>query len=202
MQLERRHYVILLIAAVAVIMTSSYIYAQKMSAPAKITPSEPVKMEQRAARGHKETEAANTTDKIVVYVSGAVAKPGVVSLAGNARAVDAVQAAGGLAVDADTEKINLAQPLRDGMHINVPHSGGNGVSPGTAAMGQSAGGRVNINTAGVAELDTLPGIGPALAQRIVDYRTSHGLFVAPEDLKKVSGIGESKFERLKEHISL
>lgn len=200
MQLERRHYVILVAVAVAIIAASSYIYAQKMSAPVRAASPEPARTEQRAAKEHKETSSTNTDGRIVVYVSGAVAKPGVVSLAGNARAIDAVQAAGGLAADADAEKINLAQPLRDGMQVNVPHSG-TGVAPPGAA-GRGTGGRININTASVAELDSLPGIGPALAQRIIEYRTSHGPFTAPEDLKNVSGIGESKFERLKDRISL
>lgn len=155
---------------------------------------------------------------IYVHVSGAVASPGVYSLAAGARVVDAVELAGPLP-EADIQALNLAAPLIDGQKIVVPRAGeapaGTGVSgpglggpvaPGLAGGGQLAfpgtGSKVNINTASQAELETLPGIGPSLAQRIIDYRTRNGPFRAPEDLKNVSGIGDKRFEQLKDLITV
>lgn len=205
MPMDRRHSLILGLVVIAVIAASSYIYAQKMSPPPRPVPSETVDAEHKADKTARGAARTGQDGKVVVYVSGAVLRPGVVSLDAGARAIDAVQAAGGLAADADAEKVNLAQPLRDGMQVNVPHvSAGNSAAVGGPGVVNKAGGggKVNINTASLAELDSLPGIGPALAQRIIDYRANHGPFTTLEDLKKVTGIGDSKFERLKDRISL
>lgn len=164
------------------------------------------------------SEAETEPREIYVHISGAVASPGVYSLAEGARAVEAVEAAGALP-EADIQALNLAAPLVDGQKIVVPRVGevpagtgspgspaGGLMAPGLAGGGQAAvagmGGQVNINTAGQAELETLPGIGPALAQRIIDYRTRNGPFRAPEDLKNVSGIGDKRFEDLKDLVTV
>lgn len=141
--------------------------------------------------------------RIMVYVSGAVQSPGVYELPDGARVDDAVKAAGGPTADADLARINLAKRLRDEEQIYVPRVGETSlpVAP-TGTTGGSSGGKVNINMATVAELETLPGIGPALAQRIVDYRTAHGPFSRIEDIKKVSGIGDKLFERIKDQITI
>lgn len=158
---------------------------------------------------------------IAVHVAGAVVRPGVYRLAEGDRVVDALLQAGGAASDGRPDLVNLAARLEDGQRIYIPSekdvrvmaSGGvpQGVRPweaGDAAAtpgGGQAGvraGRVSLNRAGVAELDTLPGIGPSLAQRIVDHRRSHGPFRRLEDLRQVSGIGPSKFEQIKGYLSL
>ena len=142
--------------------------------------------------------------EIVVYVAGAVNRPGVVQLAEGARAKDAVDACGGFLPTADTNGVNLAQKLKDGMQVTVPEK-----SPQGTAGGAQAGaakplpdGMVNINTADEKELDKLPGVGPAMAKRIVEYRTENGAFQAPEEIKRVKGIGDAKYEKMKDKIAL
>ncbi|MDK2856201.1 MAG: competence protein ComEA [Bacillota bacterium] len=156
-----------------------------------------------------EAGEAEKSAEVVVHVAGAVAKSGVYRLPAGSRVIDAVEAAGGAAAEADVDALNLAQPLVDGQKVWVPKkgevtvTGAAGTATGPAAGSAAAGGgKVNINTAGVAELDTLPGIGPALAQRIIDYRAAHGPFKSIEDLKNVSGIGEKKFAEIKDYVTL
>lgn len=162
------------------------------------------------ASGLPDEEAtAEAKDAIVVDVAGAVASPGVVELKDGARVADALGAAGGLAEDADLTSVNRAARLTDGQRVYVPRVGeqvapveGDG-SAGAAGEGTQStvtGQAVNINTAGLAELDALPGVGPATAQAIIDDREANGPFTAPEDLMRVSGIGEKKFEKLKSSI--
>ena len=148
--------------------------------------------------------------RIVVHVVGAVVSPGVVVLADGARVADAIAAAGGAASDADTEQLNLARVLGDGEQVRVPHAGEQlvapdpGPSPPGGASGGSTpgGGVVNINTAGAAELESLPGIGPALAARIVEYRDGHGPFASVDDLTDVPGIGPAKLEALRSQATV
>lgn len=129
-----------------------------------------------------------------VYVTGAVMQPEtVVTLPPGSRVEDAINAAGGALVDADLEHLNLAAPLRDGDHVHVPRYGE--VSASAGAVG-STGGALNINTATAEELETLPGIGPALAARIIAYREQNGNFTSMADLEAVSGIGPSLISQL------
>ncbi len=148
--------------------------------------------------------APPTLAPLRVYVSGAVTSPGVYTLPPRSLVDDAVRAAGGAAADADLERINLAQEVRDQQQVQVPRKGEPGQLPiaGTVSgSGTDAGVvRININTATVAELDQLPKIGPVTAQRIIDYRTKNGPFKKIEDLKNVSGIGDATFEALKDLI--
>ena len=154
-------------------------------------------------------EAPVKESEIVVYVAGAVNHPGVVQLAEGARAKDAVDACGGFLPTADTNGVNLAQKLKDGMQITVPEKSPQGTAVQGAAGGAQAGaakplpeGMVNINTADEKELDKLPGIGPAMAKRIVEYRMENGAFQAPEEIKRVKGIGDAKYEKMKDKIAL
>lgn len=135
---------------------------------------------------------------LVVHVDGAVGAPGVYELPASSRVNDAVLAAGGLSAGADTSDLNLAAPLSDGEKVHVPLEGETAApASGGAATGASDdGGPVNINTAGVEELDELPGVGEATARAIVEDRERNGPFSAPEDLMRVSGIGEKKFAKL------
>ncbi|WP_347060003.1 helix-hairpin-helix domain-containing protein [Blastococcus sp. HT6-30] len=136
-------------------------------------------------------ETSETASAVVVSVVGRVARPGLVTLAAGARVADAVAAAGGLLPDADPASVNLAAPVSDGQQIavEVPGAVSGGAPAGGAPGGGSAGGRIDLNTAGVAELDALPGIGPVLAQRIVDHRSTIGGFRSVEELDDVPGIG-------------
>lgn len=134
-----------------------------------------------------------------VHVAGAVSAPGVYALPEGARVVDAVSAAGGLTAQADPDGINLAEPLTDGCKVTVPVQGEQ-VAPeaSTVAVGTddaADGGKVNVNTATVEELDALPGVGAVLASEIARERDENGPFASPEDLMRVSGIGEKKLNR-------
>ncbi len=149
-----------------------------------------------------EPTAPPTLSPVRVYVSGAVVTPGVYTLSPKSLVNDALQAAGGATAEADLEKINLAQEVRDQQQIHVPRKG-------EAAPQQPAPGpdsplekKININTATLTDLDTLPKIGPITAQHILDYRTKNGPFKKIEDLKNVSGIGDATFEGLKDLITV
>ncbi len=145
-----------------------------------------------------ETEA--DISRLTVHVAGAVMHPGVVLLEPGARVMDAVQQAGGPLPDADLDSLNLAQPVRDGQKITVPRKGEDaGAQGGTQSQSEN---RVNLNTAGKEDLERLPGIGPTLAQRILDYREANGGFHSVEELRKVSGIGPKKFEEIKELVEI
>lgn len=147
-------------------------------------------------------------DCVFVHIDGAVVAPGVYELTGALpRVNDAVIAAGGLAGDADTSTLNLAAVLSDGEKIHVPRQGeamaAGQTSSGAASgpdVGASSSGVININTATAEELDSLPGIGPSTAAAIVEDRERNGPFASPEDLMRVSGIGEGKFSKLKDQI--
>ncbi|MGN0073129.1 MAG: helix-hairpin-helix domain-containing protein [Coriobacteriales bacterium] len=146
---------------------------------------------------------------IVVDVEGAVRNPGLYTLPAGARAGDAVEAAGGLAPKALQGGVNLAQELEDGQQLNIPFKGsaskpaaGAGTAGGAGASGSAGSGLVNINTASAQELQQLSGIGPALSQRIVDYRAEHGPFASIEDLLEVSGIGQAIVEKIRSQVSV
>jgi competence protein ComEA len=147
-------------------------------------------------------EAAATSATVVVSVVGLVAHPGLVTLPTGARVADAVTAAGGFVAPADPASVNLAAVVADGQQIavGVPGAGGAPAATGTsggAAAGSTAGaGPVDLNVATVAALDGLPGIGPVLAQRIVDFRTQHGRFTSVDQLDDVPGIGPALYARL------
>ncbi len=146
-----------------------------------------------------------TPSPLRVYVSGAVVNPDVYILAPGSIVKDALVAAGGATQDADLTRVNLALALVDQQQVYVPHKGETvlpvqpPIQPADASS--PAGGLVNINTATVEQLDTLPGIGPALAERIIQYRTENGPFEHIEDLMKVKGIGPAMFEKLKDKIT-
>ncbi len=167
---------------------------------------------------------------IVVHVAGAVKEPGVYKLPQGTRVVDAVTAAGGVTAEAAADWLNLAAKVVDGEKVYVPNkkevaaargagaatgrggtgAGGAGGVGGSGGSGGGvlappgvglAGGKVNLNLADQAALETLPGIGPALSQRILAYRNSHGSFQSIEELRNVSGIGERKFAEIKDLVT-
>ena len=165
------------------------------------------------ADGEAEGEQASSEAATVfVHVAGAVAAPGVYELPAGSRLQAAVDAAGGFAADAATDAVNLAQEATDGQQVVVPtqeeaaSAAGAGSAGGTGApegaSGAAAGGVVNINTATEAQLDTLPGVGPSTAAKIVADREANGPFERPEDLKRVSGIGDKKYEQLAAFVAV
>lgn len=141
--------------------------------------------------------AAPSGGALFVHVLGAVAKPGLYELHEGARAVDAVAAAGGFLPTADQAALNLARFVSDGEQLVVPEAGA------APAAGAPAGdGRVNLNIADAAALDTLPGVGPALAERILAWRDTNGRFSAVEDLLQIAGIGDKTFAELKDLVTV
>lgn len=149
--------------------------------------------------GEGQTPDAATSAALYVHVSGAVAHPGLYVLPAGARVVDAVAAAGGFADQADTAAVNLARPVSDGEQLHVA---ARGEAPAEAAASAQGDGRVNLNTADLAALDTLPRIGPAMAQRILDWREANGRFTSVEDLLAVPGIGDKMLESLRDLVTV
>lgn len=144
---------------------------------------------------------------ILVHVLGAVARPGLFELPDGARIIDVVAAAGGLSETADPAGVNLARIVSDGEQLYIPQLGEAqpGAPPGTAASGAEGGvtgGKVNLNTASAVELETLPRIGPAMSQRIIDYREANGRFSSIDDLRNVTGIGDKTFDGMKDLITI
>jgi competence protein ComEA len=160
---------------------------------------------------------APTKEPIAVHVIGAVPRPGLYEFAEGARIQDAINAAGGLLASANVDTINLAALLEDGQQLSIPYKSGEEPSvtggedennslvlPGETEQPQTSGDdaeRININTASLEELDSLPGIGPTIAQRIVDYRDENGPFQTIEDIMNVSGVGPSTFDNIKDLIT-
>ena len=140
--------------------------------------------------------AGERTDDVVVYVSGAVASPGVLTLPASSRVIDAITAAGGATHEADLESINLARILVDGEQIRVGVVG-ESPPPASAGTGTDAQACVRLATATETELQTLPGVGPALAQRIISYRATHPRLTSVEELDDVPGIGPSLIEKIR-----
>ena len=141
---------------------------------------------------------------VVVHVVGAVRRPGLYRLAAGSRVADALEQAGGAAAAADLALVNLAAPLADGQQVVVPTRaavGGGLTGTGGSEGGAAGGGPVHLNTASIAELDELPGVGPVTAQKIVDYREKHGAFSSVEDLDAIPGIGAAKIEQLRDLVA-
>lgn len=173
--------------------------------------------------GNEKKDTAGES-QVAVYVTGEVAKPGVVYVPWEGRVGDAINQCGGLLPTADSSQVNMAATVKDGMEIRVKgkviskdgnigsqgnHSGVEGSVVSRASKTSSpeqgknvSGEMVNINTADVEELKKLKGIGPAMAQRIIDYREANGSFQAPEDIMQVKGIGKAKYAKLKEQIAI
>jgi len=159
-------------------------------------------------------------DKITVYISGAIQKPGIVTIESNKRLFDAIKMLGGTSEDADLNRVNMAIKLEDEKHYIVPrigevisvedeeinqvsNSGQTNTSNSNANKpDQNKSSKVNINTADVKELDTLPGIGEATANKIIQHREDNGKFKSIGDIKNVNGIGEKKFDNIKDLISV
>ncbi|MDR5658052.1 helix-hairpin-helix domain-containing protein [Serpentinicella sp. ANB-PHB4] len=141
-------------------------------------------------------------NNMIVHVEGAVKFPGVYELAGSSRTIDAIEAAGGLLQSADRTRVNLAEKIYDEAFIYIPMYEEEVVVPLHINNRNDNSGLININHATKEELQSLPGIGPALSERIVSYREQHGEFSTLEELKSVSGIGENKYTEVESLITL
>jgi len=140
---------------------------------------------------------------LIVHVAGKVRRPGLVRARSGARVADVVEAAGGALPGVDLTGLNLARQVTDGEQILVGVPGGEPVGPPTTATGPAGattGGPIDLNTATVTQLEDLPGVGPVLAQRIIEWRTEHRRFTSVDELQEISGVGEKKFESLKPHV--
>ncbi|HQX17749.1 MAG TPA: ComEA family DNA-binding protein [Anaerolineales bacterium] len=146
-----------------------------------------------------------TEAPIVVHITGAVPRPGVYALPQGARVQDAISAAGGFLADADKTGINLARLIEDGEKLDIPLAEGSSlvVEPVSVPTEPAASTElIDINSASQSELETLPGIGPTTARKIIDYREENGPFQAIEDIMNVSGIGPGTYERMKDLITV
>ena len=164
------------------------------------------------------TNENNTNDDIVIiHITGSVKNPGIVKLKEGSRIEDAIEAAGGLTEIADITKVNLAYVVEDGTKIKIPSaseedigdediidskSGDNIIIEENAVPSNNSTQTININKATEKEFETLPGIGPSLASKIIEYRNQNGKFESIEDIKNVNGIGDNKYEKIKDLITV
>lgn len=154
-------------------------------------------------------------EKIIVHICGCVNKEGIIELNKNSRIADAIEKAGGLKEEADISQINLAYMLEDGMKITIPNknekkenNNQNNIDNSSSIVENNINENnkknniININTATQNQLETLPGIGPSIATKIINYRNEHGKFKSINDIKNVNGIGENKFNNIKNFITV
>jgi competence protein ComEA len=208
---DRRHLLAYFAAAaVLVVIAARFVGRDNGSAPVpQISMAAPASAKPSQARPRARAKAV-----IWVDVAGAVERPGLYSLPDGARVAAALENAGGVKPKADRAAVNLAAKLVDGQQIFVPvrgsaAGGAGGAAPATGGSASAAGGgasagsgaRISLSTATQAELEQLDGIGPALAQRIIDYRQQQGGFKSIDQLQEVSGIGDKRFQALKGSIA-
>ncbi|MDL4771410.1 ComEA family DNA-binding protein [Actinomadura xylanilytica] len=204
---------LMLVAVIAAVVAVGYLWLARPRpqpvAPVAMTASPMVSLSPAASlRASTSPAASQAGGTVVVHVLGKVRHPGVISLPGGARVAEAIKAAGGVRPGTGTGSLNLARKVVDGEQIPVgirPPPGtvqppGAGAGAASAGPGAAAGTPVDLNNASAAQLDQLPGVGPVLAQRIVDYRTQHGAFRSVDQLQEVSGIGSRRFADLKSMV--
>jgi competence protein ComEA len=179
--------VVAVVAAIAVLGAAAFAW-QARPHPVPVAP----------AAGASPAVGSRPSAAIVVAVAGKVRFPGLVRLSADARVADAIEAAGGVLPGTDLSTVNLARKVTDGELITI----GIPTAAGGPAGGPSAAGRLNLNTATASQLDALPGVGPVLAERIVAYRDKKGAFRSVGELRQVDGIGDAKFEQLKDLVTV
>ena len=207
---KNRNSIAILISAIAVIGAGLFYFQRPTQTPIEIISGQATATS--APTATPQPAATPTPASLRVYVTGAVAKSDVYVLEPGSIVKDAIQAAGGLTVEADPERINQALELKDQQQIHVPRKdeanppppiqGGQDSTVDNSNHTEPTGtSLININTATPEQLDTLPGIGPAIAQRIIDYRENIGAFASIEEITQVSGIGESTFAKIRALIT-
>ena len=184
-----------LVAGVAVVIVAGVAFVgwRSSSAPAELDLP-------RATPAGAAASPVTSAPPATAHAAGAIARPGVYRLPPGARVTDLLDAAGGPAADADLDQLNLAAPVGDGERIYVPHKGE--VAPPVAGGVAAPAGPVDVNRASADELDALPGVGPATAQAIIDYRTKNGPFRRVDDLLEVPGIGDAKLATLRDKVKV
>jgi competence protein ComEA len=205
--LERnRGHIVVLLINLAVTGGLFFWLQRPVAAPLEITPPQLTPV---ITPGAQPSPGTTTAAPLRVYVTGAVAHPDVYRLPPGSIVKDAIQAAGGASGEADLDRVNLAQELRDQQQVVVPRAGETDVPPPAAEGGLPGrsgealpAAKVNINTAAADELDTLPGIGAEMARRIMDYRAANGPFKSIEDIQRVTGIGDATYQKLKDRITV
>ncbi len=218
--------IIAIILIILVIIAYYYLYLKNSTEEISNQDLEVNNTQESNQTNETEKEGEET---IVVHISGAVNIEGIVELEAGSRIANAIEKAGGVKENADMTDINLAYPLEDGMKIHIPtkeeteanknnenmidesyvtsSSGGVSSKEDTnstqgSSKSTTSNEKVNINTATQEELDTLPGIGPSIASKIIDYREQNGKFNSIEEIKEVSGIGDAKYEKIKDSITI
>lgn len=204
--LNTKQKIIIGVIAIAMVLTIGYYFIQEF------TSQEPEF--ETLEEAQNETQTEKLEKEIKVHVAGCVEEEGIFTLKEGDRIADAIDAAGGLTSDANIKDINLAYTLKDGQKIYIPsnieeevayvtsQTGEQIITSGSSNEEASASGKININTATQTELETLSGIGPSTAQKIIDYRNTNGDFENIEDIKNVPGIGDAKFESIKDSIEV
>jgi competence protein ComEA len=195
------------VAAVVVLVAAAIAWFSRPRA--EPVAAEPVPVATGGAAPEQATPSSGGGE-VVVAVAGKVRKPGLVRLPEGARVADALTAAGGVLPGTDIALLNLARKVTDGELILVGVTAPPGAAgapagdapPGGSTGGAAAGGKVNLNTATLGQLDSLPGVGPVLAQRILDHREKNGPFRTVSDLRQVDGIGDTRYEQLKDLVTV
>lgn len=205
----RAHAAVIGVIALVALVSAVWGISQARTVPVAVAAATPVAASPALGPTRSSTPAA-LPEPLRVHVIGAVARPGVVRVGPGARVEDAIAAAGGLLPEARPGELNLAAPVADGAQVVVgdtrePGGQVRGAEPAPAGgnappAGGSAAGRLDLNTASVEQLDTLPGVGPVTAQAIVAWRQAHQRFSRVEELLEVDGIGQKTFERIEPHV--
>lgn len=208
--MTRTHKLMAVAAIMIVVMISGTVYICRDKAT-EIKLGEAVEVKAAAASEATVEETETAPEEISVYICGSVRNPGVITLPEGSRLEEAMKMAGGAGEKADLTAVNLAYKLVDEDMIYIPEMGEKPLETAGAAAASAAGtvnkgaggsGKVNINTAGENELDTLDGIGPATARAIIAYRNQIGTFGSIEQIKEVKGIGDAKFSSIKDDITV
>jgi competence protein ComEA len=187
--LDRRR----LLVAAAVLVVVLVLGGRLLSKPDHASVPPPVRLAAAPAR-------TTVASQLFVHVVGAVRRPGLYRLADGSRVADALRRAGGSTRKAQLELVNLAARVADGEQVVVPRRG-SGVIGGGSAAPPAHSGPVHLNTATLEQLDSLPGVGPVTAQKILDYRAEHGGFRSVDDLDAIPGIGPARIEQLRDVVS-
>lgn len=203
--MDKQKIIKIAIAVVIVILAIVYYFSTKEENSYDDILVNNVVIENKVEEEKQESEKESSFIK--VYVAGEVNSPGVIELEEGSRIEDAIQGAGGVKAEANLKNINLAYEVSDGEKIYIPNLSEeseeeNMLEPNTSNSSTNAKGKVNINKATATELTSVPGIGASTAQKIIMYREENGKFQTIEDVKKVSGIGDSKFESMKDFIAV
>lgn len=213
-KLTEKNKKILIIIIVIIAIGAIYLVYNKIGNNSSIKLNEDILVSNNSSNTSENSKITEDEDIVVVHITGSVKTPGIVKLKEGSRIEDAIEAAGGLTDDADISLVNLAYILDDGTKIRIPSAfdeeieeddimtdeiGENVVVENTSSTSSKT---VNINKATQTELQTLPGIGASLASKIIEYREQNGKFKSIEDIKEVTGIGDNKYENIKNLISV